>query len=50
MIDQNNFITKFNNKYFNQIQELVNITFTSKDYRVEILPQEISYYLIRNLN
>lgn len=44
MIDQNNFITKFNNKYFNQIQELINLTYTSKDYRAEKLPQEISYY------
>lgn len=44
MIDQYNSLTDYNNKYFNQIRELINITYTNGEYQIERTPQGDSYY------
>lgn len=44
MIDQYGSLTDYNNKYFNQIKELINITYTNGEYQSERTPQGVSYY------
>lgn len=44
MIDQYGSLTDYNNKYSHQIRELINITYTDREYHTERLPQGISYY------